>query len=127
MRIVNAAFFITVLSMCGYFLFLNFAGGEKIPVPLWILVILLLSLACLGALTWRARNEYNESTLIAYPMIGKSRQFALSDFTLAGPISWRGHEFSTETGDKIYVNTYQTGAPDLIELLQRQVKQTYFE
>ena len=127
MRIVNAAFFITVLSTCGYFLFLNFAGGEKIPVLLWMLVILLLSLACWGALTWRARNEYNESMLIAYPLIGKPRRFAVSDFTRAGPISWRGHEFSTDAGDKIYVNTYQAGAPDLIDLLQRQVKQTYFE
>jgi hypothetical protein len=126
-RIVNAAFFITVLSMCGYFLFLSLAGGGKIPVLLWILVILLLSLACWGALTWRARNEYNESTLIAFQMIGKPRQFAVSDFTRTGPISWRGHEFSTETGDKIYVNSYQTGGPALIELLQRQVKETYYE
>jgi hypothetical protein len=51
----------------------------------------------------------------------------LSDLTVAGPVSWRGHEFSTEAGDKIYVNTYQTGASDLIDLLQRRVKQTYLE
>jgi hypothetical protein len=60
-------------------------------------------------------------------MIGKPRKFALSDFTRAGPISWRGHEFSKEMGDKVYVNSYQPGVPALIEWLQRQVKETYFE
>jgi hypothetical protein len=78
-------------------------------------------------LTWRTRTEYIESILIAYPMIGKPQQFALSDFTRAGPISWRGHEFSTDAGDKIYVNSYQTGASALIELLQRRVKETNLE
>jgi dipeptide/tripeptide permease len=34
------------------------------------------------------------------------QQFALSAFTRAGPISWRGHEFSTETGDSNYINSY---------------------
>jgi hypothetical protein len=51
----------------------------------------------------------------------------VSDFTRTGPISWRGHELSTDAGEKIYVNTYQAGAADLIDLLQRQVKHAYFE
>ena len=60
-------------------------------------------------------------------MLGPPRQFGLSDLTVAGPVSWREHESSTEAGDKIYVNTYQTGASDSIDLLQRRVKQTYLE
>jgi hypothetical protein len=116
-----------MLSACAYFLWLEFATDEKGGAAIGSLVIPLLALAFWGTLVGRVRNEYNDKTLIAYPMTGKPRQFALSDFTMGGPISWRGHKFSTQAGDKIYVNTYQTGAPDLIDLLQRQVKQTYFE
>jgi hypothetical protein len=124
---VNAAFIAAMLSACTYFLWLQLATDEKGIAVLWFLMTPLLALAVWAALTLRVRNEYNETILIAYNMFGKPRQFALSDLTVAGPVSWRGHEFSTEAGDKIYVNTYQTGASDLIDLLQRQVKQTHLE
>jgi hypothetical protein len=124
LRLINAAFFVVMLATCAFFLWLRFASDENVPPLLWGLMFILLALASWGTLAWRARNEYNETTIIAHPMTGKPRQFALSDFTRAGPVNWRGHEFSTETGFKIYVNSYQTGAPTLIELLQRQVKQT---
>jgi hypothetical protein len=127
LRLINAAFFIVMLAMCAFFLWARLATYEDVPSVIWGLMIPLLALSIWAVLSWRTRNEYNETTLIAYPLSGKPRQFALSDFTRAGPISWRGHEFSTETGDKIYVNSYQTGAPTLIELLQRQVKETDLE
>jgi hypothetical protein len=126
-RLVNVVFFIVMLATCIFFLWSRFASDQNVPPLLWGLLFILLALATLGARTWRVRNEYNETTIIAYAMTGKPRQFALSDFTRAGPVSWRGHEFSTETDDKIYVNSYQTGAPALIELLQRQVKETNLE
>jgi hypothetical protein len=127
LRLLGAAFLIAMLTACTYLLWLHLATDEKRLDVLWFLVAPLLAFAVWAALTFRVRNEYNETTLIAYDMFGEPRQFALSDLTMAGPVSWRGHEYSTEAGDKIYVNTYQTGAPDLIDLLQRRVKQTYFE
>ena len=123
--LINGAFLIAMLSACIYFLWLEFATDEKGVAVIWFLLIPLLTLAFWGTLSWRVRNEYNDTTLIAYPMTGKPRQFELSDFTMAGPISWRGHEFSTEACDKVYANTYQTGAPDSIDLPQRKSKQTY--
>ncbi len=126
-RLINVAFFIVMLATCIFFLWSRFTSDQNVPPLLWGLLFMLLALATWGAGTWRVRNEYNETTIVAYPMTGKPRQFALSDFTRAGPVSWRGHEFSTETNDKIYVNSYQTGAPALIELLQRQVKETNLE
>ena len=102
-------------------------GRNRAPGAIWVLVIPLLALSSYGPLFWRVRTEYNEASLTAYPRTGHPRQYAISDFTRAGPVSWRGHEFSTEAGDKIYVNSYQTGGRALIELLQRGVKETYFE
>ena len=116
-----------MLTACAFFIWTKFATDENVPDAIWVLVIPLLALSSYGPLSWRVRTEYNETSLRAYPRTGQPRQYALSDFTRAGPVSWRGHEFSTEAGDKIYVNSYQTGGPALIELLQRGVKETYFE
>jgi hypothetical protein len=127
LRLINAAFFIIMLAMCAFLLWARLATDETVPSLFWGLVITLLALSSYGALSWRTRTEYNKTTIIAYPMTGKPRQFALGDFTRAGAVSWRGHEYSTQTGDKIYVNSYQTGGPTLIELLQRQVKETDYE
>ena len=127
LRLMNGAFFIMMLTACAFFIWTKFATDENVPDAIWVLVIPLLALSSYGPLSWRVRTEYNETSLRAYPRTGQPRQYALSDFTRAGPVSWRGHEFSTEAGDKIYVNSYQTGGPALIELLQRGVKETYFE
>jgi hypothetical protein len=119
---------ILTAMLCGsvYLLWLQFTTDERVAV-LWILAIPLTVLAAWATVAARARIEYNDITLIAYPMTGKMRQFALKDFTISGPITWRGHEFSTDTGDKIYVNSYQTGAADLIDRLRNQVKQSFIE
>lgn len=117
LQLVNGVFFIVILVMSAH---LQWATDESVPFPMWVLVIIVLALSSFGAFTWRARIEYNETAVIAFPMIGRPRNFAFGDFTRAGPANWRGHQFSTETGDKIYVNSYQTGGPALIELLQRQ-------
>jgi hypothetical protein len=127
LRLLSAVVLIVMLTACTYFVWLQFATDERGIAVLLFLTTPSLAFAVWTVLFFRARNEYNETALIAYNMFGKSRQFVLSDLTVAGPVSWRGHEFSTEAGEKIYVNTYQTGASDLIDLLRRQVKQTYFE
>jgi hypothetical protein len=127
LRLLGAVFLIAMLTACTYLLWLQFATDEKRFAVLWFLAAPLLAFAVWAALTFRMRNEYNDTILIAYDMFGKRRQFRLSDLTVAAPVSWRGHEFATVTADKIYVNTYQIGASELIDLLQRQVKQTYFE
>jgi hypothetical protein len=127
LRLLSAALLIAMLSACAYFSWLQLATDEKSFAVLWFLLIPILVFAAWTALIFRVRNEYNETILIAYDMFGKSRQFTLSDFTRAGSINWRGHEFSTEPGDRIYVNAYQTGGPTLIELLQRQVKESDYE
>jgi hypothetical protein len=127
LRLLSAAFLIAMLTSSVYFLWLQLTTGERGLGVIWFLAIPLLALAFWGTLNFRVRNEYNETSLIAYSAFGKPRQFTLSDFTMAGPISWRGQEFSTEAGDKIYVNPYQMGGTDLIDLIQRQVKQTYLE
>ncbi len=127
LRLIYAAFFIAVLAICTFFIWMDLANDENVPLVLWGFAIPLLALSSYGALFWRVRSEYNETTPIAYPMAGKPRQFALSDLTRVGPVSWRGHEFSTEAGDKVYVNSLQTGAPALIGLLQGLVKEVYFE
>lgn len=127
LRIINSGFFIMMLSSCVFFIWAGFATDENVPAVIWCLVIPMLALSSYGPLSWRARTEYNNNTLISYPMMGNARQYALSDFTRAGPVSWRGHEFSTEAGDKIYVNSHQMGGPTLIGLLQRQVKYSDYE
>ena len=103
-----------------------YQSSKRTPAVLG-LAFILLAFASWGAGPWRVRNEYNETIVISYPMTGKPRQFALSDFTRAGPVTWRGHEFSTEAEKKIFVNPYQSGGPALIELLQRQAKETDME
>lgn len=127
LRLMNVAFFIMMLTASVFFIWAKFATDESVPGAIWVLMIPLLALSSYGPLSWRVRTEYNETSLTAYSRTGQPTQYALSDFTRAGPVSWRGHEFSTESGDKIYVNSYQTGGPALIELLQRRVKETYFE
>lgn len=126
-RLVNVAFFLAMLVICAFLLWSRFTSHQKVPLLLWGLAFILLALASWGAGTWRVRNEYNETTIISYQMTGKPRQLPLSDFTRAGPVTWRGHEFATETEDKIFVNSYQSGGPALIELLQRQAKETDME
>jgi hypothetical protein len=127
LRLINAAFCVMVLAICGIFLWARLATDEKVPSVILVLAVPLVALAGWGALSARTRTEYNESTLIVFPVFGQPQRIGIRDFTRAGPISWRGHEFATDNGDKIYVNSIQTGASALIELLQRQVKETYFE
>jgi len=126
LRLMNCVFFVMMLTACAFFIWAKFATDENVPGAIWVLVTSLLVLSSCGPLSWRVRTEYNETSL-TYPRAGQPRQYALSDFTRAGPISWRGHEFSTQAGDKICVNSYQTGGSALIELLQRGVKETYCE
>jgi hypothetical protein len=126
-QLLIVVFLVGMISGCVFCLWLQLATDEKGGAVLLFLAIPLLVLAVWGTLTGRARSEYNETTLVAYSALGIPRQFALSDFTRGGPVSWRGQEFSTEAGDKIYVNSYQTGGSALIDLLKRGVKETYFE
>src|ERR1700733_11963958 len=76
---------------------------------------------------WRFRTEYDETSIWSYPIFGKSRQFDIHLFTHAGPVGPRGNKFENDAGDEIYVNSFQLGGPDLIDLLERQIRETYYE
>jgi hypothetical protein len=122
-RLVSALLFVGLTVTLVVLIF-----AEHAPIGLCALSVMAASLAGYGALyVWRSRTEYDATTIHSYAMFGKPGQFAMRDFTRAGPVGWRGHEFETRTGDKIYVNSYQTGAADLLDLLQRQAKETYYE
>jgi hypothetical protein len=127
LRLINGVLLIIFLAMSAYLIWARVATDENVPFAMWVLVIVVLGLSRFGTLFLRTRTEYNNTAIIAFSTTGKPSRFALSDFTRAGPITWRGHEFSTETGERIYVNSYQTGGPALIDVLQRQAKETDFE
>jgi hypothetical protein len=128
LRLLSAMACIGMFTACAVLVWASLQPGEKVPFELWALVIVAGGLFGYATLfVWRNRNEYNQITIVSYSMFGRPKQFMFSDFTRAGPVGARGLEFETEAGDKIYVNLYQTGGVALIELLQRQVKETYFE
>jgi hypothetical protein len=117
MRLVSVALLALMLSALAG---LVMDGGA--PPVLWVLAIAMNLFAGVGVLYfWRVRNEFNETTIVTYSLIGGSQRFAISEFANAGAIGVLGHEFETQAGDKIYVNSYQRGTATLIQLLQRQV------
>lgn len=111
-----------------YLVWLNLQPGETVPFIMYILALITFVPAAVGALYfWRSHTEYDETSIRSYPMFGKSRQYDIHSFTRAGPVGPRGNRFENDAGDKIYVNSLQSGGPDLIALLQRQTRETYFE
>ena len=128
MRLLSGVLF----AMCGtgliYLIRLDLQPGETVPFIMYILALITFVPAAFGALYfWRSRTEYDETSIRSYPMFGKSRQFDIHSFTRAGPVGPRGNRFENDAGDKIYVNSFQSGGTDLIDLLQRQTKETYYE
>ncbi len=117
MRLISAfGSALMILALAGL------VASDGAPAVLWGLVIGVNALTGAGVLYfWRARNEYNETTIVTYSMFGEPRTFSLSEFVDEGAIGVLGHEFSTKTGDRIHVNSFQRGAATLIKLLQRQV------
>jgi hypothetical protein len=127
MRVFNAVFLALALASFAYLLRLSFFTDEKGAALILALSFPVVALAIWSSFEAWGRCEYNDTTLIMCPTIGKPRQFALRDFTRVGPVGWRGHEFSTESGERIYLKSYQLGAPALIEVLRQQARETDLE
>jgi hypothetical protein len=84
-----------------------------------ILVVVLLSVY--GVLfTWRNWVKYNGETLISSTTWMRPQTLSLADLRFTGEVGPRGHKYTTAAGDIAYVNSYQQGASDLIDLLSRQ-------
>ena len=121
-----------LLAMFGagliYLIWLDLQPGETVSFTMYILALITFVPAAFGVhYFWRSRTEYDETSIRSYPIFGKSRQFDIHSFTRAGPVGPRGHRFENDAGDEIYVNSFQSGGPDLIDLLQRQTRDTYYE
>jgi hypothetical protein len=128
MRLLSGMLFVTFGTDLIYLVWLDLWPGENVPVILYGLVLITFVPAAFGALYfWRYRIEYDETSIRCYPIFGKPRQFDIHSFTRAGPVGPRGHRFENDEGDEICVNSLQSGAPDLIDLLQKLTKETYYK
>jgi len=128
MRLLSGMLFVMFGTGLIYLLWLDLRPGENVPLIMYGLVLITFVPAAFGALYfWRCRTEYDETSIRSYPIFGKPRQFEIHSFTRAGPVGPRGHRFENDAGDAIYVNSFQSGGPDLIDLLQKQTKETYRE
>ena len=85
---------------------------------LFILIVVLLSIY--GMLfTWRTWVKYNGETLISSTTSKRPQTFSLAELQFTGEVGTRGHQYKTATGAFAYVNSYQQGASELIDLLAR--------
>ena len=93
--------------------------GTLVFAVLVILVVVFLSIY--GMLfTWRNWVKYNGETLISSTTWKRPQTIQLADLRFTGVIGPRGRQYTTAAGDTAYVNSYQRGASDLIEILSRQ-------
>lgn len=110
---------------CGTVLIPSILEGRRAPTGtlvfavLLILVVVLLSIY--GMLfSWRNWVKYNGETLISSTTWKQPQTFRLAELRFTGAIGPRGHQYTTAAGDTAYVNSYQKGASELIEILSRQ-------
>jgi amino acid transporter len=113
------------MASCGTFLIVNLleggrtARGSRAIAVLIILTVVLLTIY--GMLfTWRNWVKYNGETLISGTTWKRPRTFRRADLKFTGAVGPRGHEYRTAAGDAAYVNSYQQGASELIDMLSRQ-------
>jgi membrane protein implicated in regulation of membrane protease activity len=111
---------------CVYLVFLGLLAYVQItvgvPTMFWVIVgTFLLPISYLALYLLRSRVEYDDTTITSYSTLGPPRKFPLKNIVYAGDIGPLGHEFQSGDGQTIYVNSYQTGAERLIELLKRQI------
>jgi hypothetical protein len=110
---------------CGTVLIPGIWEGGRAPtgtVVFALLVILIpVLLSIYGMLfTWRNWVKYNGDTLISSTTWKRPQTFSLADLRFTGAIGPRGHQYTTAAGETAYVNSYQQGASELIEILSRQ-------
>jgi hypothetical protein len=123
LRLMSAALCIAMLT-CGTVLIQSIFEDRRAPIGtlvfavLIILVVVLLSIY--GMLfTWRNWVKYNGETLISSTTWKRPQTFSLAELRFTGAIGPRGHQYTTAAGDTAYVNSYQQGASELIEILSR--------
>jgi hypothetical protein len=114
-----------MMLTCGSVLVPTILANRSAPTStlvfavLLILVVVLLSIY--GMLfAWRNWVKYNDETLISSTSWKRPQTIQLADLRFTGVISARGHQYTTAAGDTAYVNSYQRGASELIEMLSRQ-------
>jgi hypothetical protein len=82
------------------------------------LIVSVIALPVYGAIyCWRNWLEYKDDVLIVNTTWKGRQTLRLSDLSFTGAVGPRGHEYTTSTGDTIYINSYQHGANNLIKLL----------
>jgi hypothetical protein len=82
------------------------------------LIVSVIALPVYGAIYyWRNWLEYKDDVLIVNTTWKGRQTLRLSDLSFTGAVGPRGHEYTTSTGDTIYINSYQHGANNLIKLL----------
>jgi hypothetical protein len=114
-----------MMLTCGSVLLPTILANRSAPTStlvfavLLILVVVLLSIY--GMLfAWRNWVKYNDETLISSTTWKRPQTIQLADLRFTGVIGPRGHQYTTAAGDTAYVNSYQRGASELIEMLSCQ-------
>jgi hypothetical protein len=124
LRAISTAGCVAMLT-CGSLLIPSILEGPRSQTssPVFgVLVILLIVLFSIYGMlfTWRNWVKYNEETLISGTTWKRPQTFRLAELRFTGAVGPRGHQYKTHAGDTAYVNTYQQGASQLIEILSRR-------
>jgi hypothetical protein len=110
---------------CGTVLIPSILEGRRAPTGTLVIAVLVIVVPVLLSIhwmlfTWRNWTKYNDDTLISSTTWKRPQTFSLADLRFTGAIGPRGHQYTTAAGDTAYVNSYQQGASELIEILSRQ-------
>jgi len=109
------------MLICGTLL-LQSLEGRRAPAGMLVVAILVLVLLSIYGMlfTWRNWVKYNDETLISSTTWKRPQTFRLADLRSNGAVGPRGHRYTTAAGDTAYVNSYQQGASQLIDILSRR-------
>jgi uncharacterized Tic20 family protein len=109
------------MLICGTLL-LQSLEGRRAPAGMLVVAILVLVLLSIYGMlfTWRNWVKYNDETLISSTTWKRPQTFRLADLRFNGAVGKRGHRYTTAAGDTAYVNSYQQGASQLIDILSRR-------
>jgi hypothetical protein len=124
LRWISTALCVAMLT-CGTVLILSILEGRRAPTGTLVFAVLVILVPVLLSIygmlfTWRNWVKYNGETLISSTTWKRPQTFSLADLRFTGAIGPRGHQYTTAAGDTAYVNSYQQGASELIEILSRQ-------
>lgn len=123
-RWLSAALCVAILT-CGTVLIPSILESRRATTGTLGFALLVILLAVLLSIygilfTWRNWVKYNGETLISGTTWKRPQTFSLADLRFTGAIGPRGHQYTTAAGDTAYVNSFQQGASELIEILSRQ-------